>query len=42
VRGDNRTESTDSRHFGLLQRSSVTGRVAFRYAPPERAGRLRG
>ena len=42
VRGDNEAVSTDSRHFGPLPLSSVTGRVAYRYAPAGRVGRLRG
>lgn len=42
VRGDNQGASTDSRDFGPVPRSSVAGRVVYRYAPPERAGRLPG
>jgi nickel-type superoxide dismutase maturation protease len=38
VRGDNLAASTDSRHFGPVPRSSVAGRVLYRYAPPHRAG----
>jgi nickel-type superoxide dismutase maturation protease len=38
VRGDNPAESTDSRHFGLVPRSAVAGRVLYRYSPPARAG----
>lgn len=41
VVGDNPPESTDSRHFGLVPRSLVVGRVVYRYAPVERAGRVR-
>jgi nickel-type superoxide dismutase maturation protease len=41
VRGDNEEASTDSRHFGLVPRARVLGRVVYRYAPPERAGRPR-
>ena len=41
VRGDNAGESTDSRHFGRVPRSSVIGRALYRYAPSERSGRLR-
>jgi nickel-type superoxide dismutase maturation protease len=41
VRGDNAQESTDSRHFGGLPRSSVIGRAVYRYAPAGRSGRLR-
>ncbi len=33
VVGDNRRESTDSRHFGPVQRGSVTGVVVYRYHP---------
>lgn len=38
VRGDNPPSSTDSRQLGLLSRSSVKGRVLWRYGPPERVG----
>ncbi len=38
VRGDNQAASTDSRHFGPVPRSSLAGRVFYRYAPPHRAG----
>lgn len=41
VVGDNPRESTDSRHFGAVPRSLVVGRVVYRYAPVERAGRVR-
>jgi nickel-type superoxide dismutase maturation protease len=41
VRGDNAGESTDSRHFGRVPRSSVIGRAVYRYAPSGRSGRLR-
>ena len=41
VRGDDPDHSTDSRHFGPVPRKLVLGRVVYRYAPPERAGRLR-
>lgn len=41
VRGDNPGESTDSRHFGGIPRSSVIGQAAYRYAPAGRSGRLR-
>ena len=40
VLGDNAEASTDSRTFGPVLRSSVLGRVVYRYAPTERAGRL--
>ena len=42
VMGDNETRSTDSRHFGAVPRRSIVGRAAYRYAPPGRAGRLKG
>jgi nickel-type superoxide dismutase maturation protease len=42
VRGDNQGASTDSRDFGPVPRSSVAGRVVYRYGPPERVGRLPG
>ena len=38
VRGDNPQASTDSRQFGLLPRSGLTGRVLFRYGPAGRTG----
>jgi nickel-type superoxide dismutase maturation protease len=38
VRGDNDTASTDSRQFGPLPRSSLAGRVVYRYAPAGRTG----
>ncbi|HEX4904579.1 MAG TPA: S26 family signal peptidase [Acidimicrobiales bacterium] len=40
VHGDNATASTDSRTFGPVRRSSVLGRVVYRYAPTARAGRV--
>jgi nickel-type superoxide dismutase maturation protease len=40
VRGDNPAESTDSRQFGPVPRALIEGRVFYRYAPAERAGRL--
>lgn len=33
VMGDNRTNSLDSRHFGAIKESSVTGRAGFTYWP---------
>ena len=39
VLGDNPAASTDSRAFGPV--AQVWGRVIYRYAPAERAGRLR-
>jgi nickel-type superoxide dismutase maturation protease len=38
VRGDNPGASTDSRHFGLVPRSALQGRVVYRYAPRDRIG----
>lgn len=40
--GDDPARSTDSRHFGPVPPRLVEGRAAWRYAPPERAGRLPG
>lgn len=41
VRGDNPSESTDSRTFGPVDPSTVTGKVVYRYHPPARVGRIR-
>ncbi len=41
VRGDNEEASTDSRTFGPVAPSRVTGRVIYRYAPGEVAGLVR-
>lgn len=38
VRGDNAEASTDSRHFGLVPRSHLAGRVVYRYGPAGRTG----
>ncbi len=40
LRGDNPRVSTDSRTFGPVPRSSIQGRVLYRYSPHDRAGRL--
>ena len=40
LRGDAPDESTDSREFGAVRLSTIRWRAAFRYWPPERAGRL--
>ena len=40
LRGDAPDESTDSREFGAVPLSDIRWRAAFRYWPPERAGRL--
>lgn len=42
VRGDNEGASTDSRTFGPVPPSSITGRVIYRYHPAARAGWLAG
>jgi nickel-type superoxide dismutase maturation protease len=41
VLGDNATASTDSRTFGPVDRRRLLGPAVYRYAPRERAGRLR-
>jgi inner membrane protease subunit 1 len=41
VLGDNASHSTDSRHFGPVDRRAVRGRVVYRYQPDDRRGRLR-
>ena len=40
LRGDAPDESTDSRAFGAVPLAAIRWRAAFRYWPPERAGRL--
>lgn len=40
LRGDAPDESTDSREFGAVPLSAIQWRAAFRYWPPDRAGRL--
>lgn len=40
VMGDNRTNSSDSRYFGAVPVSSVTGRAVFRYWPLDSIGGL--
>ena len=40
LRGDAPDVSTDSREFGAVPLSTIRWRAAFRYWPPERAGRL--
>ena len=40
LRGDAPDESTDSRDFGAVPLADIRWRAAFRYWPPERAGRL--
>lgn len=41
VLGDHPGASTDSRSYGPVDLAAVRGRVWYRYAPPQRAGRLR-
>lgn len=36
VAGDNKNASTDSTHYGPVDRKNVIGRVLFSYAPPRR------
>lgn len=38
--GDHPSASTDSRHFGTVERALVRGRVVWRYAPEGRRGRV--
>lgn len=38
--GDNRTRSTDSRHFGPVPAALIAGRAWFRYWPPREWGRI--
>jgi signal peptidase I len=40
VKGDNASESLDSRAFGPVPSARIRGRVVFRYWPPGRAGRI--
>lgn len=40
VEGDNGSASADSRSFGPVARSALVARVVWRYAPPDRAGRV--
>lgn len=40
VAGDDPAASTDSRHFGAVPLRHLRGRAVYRYAPPERTGRL--
>ena len=40
VMGDNRTNSADSRYFGAVPQSSITGRGFFTYWPLSHIGKL--
>lgn len=40
LRGDDPAASTDTREFGAVPLSAIRWRAAFRYWPPQRAGRL--
>jgi nickel-type superoxide dismutase maturation protease len=40
LRGDNVNVSRDSRHFGVVPRQLIVGRVVYRYLPAHRRGRL--
>ena len=40
VMGDNRAHSTDSRHYGPVERKRIEGRAIFRIWPPLRWARL--
>ena len=39
VMGDNRTRSTDSRHYGPVRCSQIEGKVMLRVWPPSKLGR---
>ena len=41
VAGDNSDSSRDSRNFGPVASQSILGVVWYRYAPGERAGRMK-
>jgi len=41
VLGDHRSQSSDSRSWGYVQRKSIYGKAVFVYWPPEKIGRLR-
>ncbi len=36
LRGDNPSESTDSRHFGTIRVADIVGIVVYRYYPAQR------
>jgi signal peptidase I len=41
VLGDHRSQSSDSRAWGYVQRKSIYGKAVFIYWPPDKIGRLR-
>jgi signal peptidase I len=41
VLGDHRSQSSDSRSWGYVQRKSIYGKAVFVYWPPDKIGRLR-
>ncbi|HYG35424.1 MAG TPA: signal peptidase I [Clostridia bacterium] len=41
VLGDNSTNSLDSRHYGIVSRGNIIGRVSFCYWPPGRIGKVK-
>jgi signal peptidase I len=41
VLGDNRRNSNDSHIWGLVSRDAIRGKVFFRFAPPNRVGKVR-
>jgi signal peptidase I len=41
VLGDHRSQSSDSRSWGYVQRKSIYGKAVFIYWPPDKIGRLR-
>jgi signal peptidase I len=41
VLGDHRSQSSDSRSWGYVQRKNIYGKAVFIYWPPDKIGRLR-